>query len=140
MNVDGKREFLANFWKRRDSTPETEVNEVKRDYFQRVDYANQVFSGSWNEGWRTDRGRVILLYGMPDEVDRNYMEIDKKPYEVWHYYNLEGGVIFIFADLSGFGNYELLHSTYSRELSNPNWENMISKTRQGNSGTDMWQN
>jgi len=44
-----------------------------------------------------------------------------KPYEIWHYYNLQGGVIFVFGDRTGFGSYELLHSTLVGEIKNEEW-------------------
>ena len=53
-------------------------------------------------GWKTDRGRVLILYGEPNEIERFPNQMDKKPYEIWHYDDVEGGVIFVFADLSGF--------------------------------------
>jgi hypothetical protein len=44
-----------------------------------------------------------------------------KPYEIWHYYNLQGGVIFVFGDRRGFGRFELLHSTLVGEIKDENW-------------------
>ena len=72
-------------------------------------------------GWRTDRGRVYIIYGPPDEVERYPYSENMKPYEIWHYYNLQGGVIFVFGDRTGFGSYELLHSTLVGEIKNEEW-------------------
>lgn len=131
LNVDGKRTFLAKFWKRHNPFPDRPAHLFKNDYFRRVEYANINFSTRQKRGWETDRGRVLLMYGTPDEVDRHYMDIDKKPYEIWYLHSLEGGVMFVFADLNGFGDFELVHSTYSRELNQPGWERLINRTRSG---------
>lgn len=129
LNTEGKRSFLTKFWKRFDPNPKTEVNEFKRSYFERLKYANLNFGAAKKEGWQTDRGRILLTYGNPSEIDRNYMSINTKPYEIWHYNELEGGVIFVFSDLRGFGEYELLHSTYSKELYQPDWERLVRKVQ-----------
>ena len=76
-----------------------------------------------------ERGRVLLTYGRPDEIVKTPVQRQGKPYETWTYNNLENGSIFIFADLRGFGQYELIHSTYSQELNNPNWENTLKEVR-----------
>ena len=88
--------FLAKFWYGFDQTPETEINEFKTGYFQMIEYANLNFGSMNREGWNTDRGRILLTYGVPDEVERHYMAIDMKPHEIWHYHEFEGGVLFVF--------------------------------------------
>ena len=95
--------------------------------------ANQKFGNAMGEGWKTDRGRVLIIYGLPDEIERFPNTIDTKPYVIWRYHNLEGGAEFIFFDRNGFGRYELIHSTYRKELNNPSWFNIISNTS-SNSG------
>lgn len=127
LDINSKRDFLVNFWKKFDTTPQTEVNEFKQQYFILVDYANKNFSTMKREGWKTSRGRVLLTYGAPDDVERYNMAMDKEPYEIWHYHDVEGGSIFIFADLTGFGYFDLLHSTCSKELHRPEWELLIRK-------------
>lgn len=125
---EAKRKFLHNFWKSRDEFPSTPVNETKIAYFDRVDYSQSKFSGLSNkEGWRTDRGRVYIVYGKPSEIERYPNESEKKPYEIWRYENIEGGVVFIFADLSGYSDYKLIHSTKRGEVSLPNWEEKITQ-------------
>ncbi len=75
---------------------------------------------------KTDRGRILILYGQPNEIERHTNSMDTDPYEIWNYYSLDGGSEFIFADRNGFGRYELLHSSYYKELQNPNWYSLIS--------------
>jgi GWxTD domain-containing protein len=123
------RRFLAVFWKIRDRDPSTALNEFKQTYFENIALADTRFSTSIKLGWRTDRGRVLLLYGRPDEIERNPSSIDTKPYETWFYYSLDGGVQFIFGDVSGFGEYELMHSTHRNEIHDPNWRARIGPSR-----------
>ncbi len=125
-SLNAKRNFLINFWKGRDTDPSTPQNEFEIDYMRRVEYANEHFRHANKEGYRSDRGRVYLLYGEPDQKDFYPNEPNLKPYEVWFYSNIEGGVTFIFGDLSGFGNYELLHSTKRGEVKDDNWQRRIS--------------
>lgn len=105
-----KSKFLK-FWKTKDPTPGTEKNELMIEYYRRVFYANRNFSENM-EGWRTDRGRIYIIYGPPDNVDRHPFEINTKPYIVWQYYNLNK--TFYFVDETGFGDYRLInpHESY----------------------------
>ncbi len=121
LDTPGMRRFLAGFWKRKDPNPETAVNEYKKEYLERAELADLRFATNFRSGWRSDRGRVLLIYGKPDEIERNPSTIDSQPYETWYYFTLDGGSQFIFGDLSGHGEYELLHSTYRNELQDPNW-------------------
>jgi GWxTD domain-containing protein len=122
LNVDGMRRFLLQFWKKRDPDPATPINEYKRLYFENISIANANYSTHSREGWKSDRGRVLLIYGRPDEIERNPSSIDTQPFEIWYYYSLEGGVEFVFADISGYGSFELLHSTFRSEISDPDWK------------------
>jgi len=117
--IDAKRQFLTAFWQKRDTDTKTPVNEFKRDYYERVNYANKNFSNlSRSEGWKTDRGRVYIMYGAPGEIERFQNEYYSMPYEIWQYYDLEGGVIFLFADEQGLNIYRLVHSTKRGEINN----------------------
>ncbi len=125
LPVEEKKKFLAQFWYKRDKKFKNPNKTFKRDYFERIQYANQFFSTANKEGWQTDRGRNLLKYGRPDDIEYNKMSVDKKPYEIWYYHHLEGGVIFVFADLTGFGDYELIHSTATGEVKDPNWQSLL---------------
>jgi GWxTD domain-containing protein len=135
---EGMKRFLSQFWKRRDHDPETPANENKQIFFENLRIANANYSTHFKEGWRTDRGRVVLIYGRPDEIERNASTLDSQPYEIWHFYSLEGGTQFVFADISGNGSYELLHSTYRNEIKDPDWRMRVEKlkNRDYNSGFD----
>lgn len=124
-DLDGRRNFLFNFWRNRDADPATTVNEFKREYYKRIEYAYQAYSSFQRKGWQTDRGRVHIVYGRPSEINRFPSQLDTKPYEVWNYDDIEGGVEFVFGDISGFGDYKLLHSTKRGELRDDNWQSRI---------------
>jgi len=123
--VEAKRKLLFEFWNRRDDDPATLDNPMKTEYFKRIDYANEHFKNSFRDGWKSDRGRVFVVYGPPDEVERHADEADIKPYEIWTYNSIQGGVIFVFGDRSGFSDYVLLHSTHRDELHDENWMNQL---------------
>ena len=126
LDKEGRQKFLAEFWQRRDPDKSTPINEYKREFFENLQYADQHFSSAFSEGWKTDRGRVLLIYGKPSEIERYPSTSDRSPYEIWQYYALEGGSYFVFADLSGHGTYELLHSDYRNEIYDPDWEQRLS--------------
>ena len=71
---------------------------------------------------KTDRGRVVIVYGQPDDIDRHPNETEVRPYEVWSYNNIQGGVIFVFVLRNAAGDYELVHSTHRDELHDENWD------------------
>lgn len=116
-----KQLFLFHFWKSRDNDPSTEKNSVKTEYFRRIKISNDRYSTLGKKGYATDRGRVMCLYGVPSEIERFPSDVENKPYEKWTYYRVEGGVIFVFADLFGFSEYTLIHSTKKGELRDDNW-------------------
>jgi len=102
------KRFVA-FWKKQDPNPADEYNPVFNEYYNRVAYVNQNFTSYSLEGWRSDRGMVMIILGAPDNIDRHPFEYYSKPYEVWQYYNLNKQ--FIFVDYTGFGDYRLDPST-----------------------------
>ncbi|MCD6204793.1 MAG: GWxTD domain-containing protein [Candidatus Marinimicrobia bacterium] len=124
-NVDGKRTIIANFWETRDPDPSTPLNEAEYQYQQRKAYADLHFSSQQKEGWRTDRGRIYMIYGEPSEIERFPSSLETKPYQIWHYYEIEGGIYFVFVDKTGFGMLELVHSTARNELQDENWRRWI---------------
>lgn len=101
--------FLA-FWEARDPNPATEVNELQVEYYNRCNRADIMFSAGHLEGWRTDRGRIYILYGQPDTVESHPMNPDGYPYEVWVYTDKD--LRFVFVDEYGFGDYRLITPSY----------------------------
>lgn len=94
----------TKFWEDRDPTPGTPENEFKQSFFERVRYANENF-GVMESGWRSDRGRIYIKYGQPEEVESRPSRVDGLAVEVWTYLDL--GLRFVFVDYDGFGRYEL---------------------------------
>ncbi len=129
VSPEDKRQALFSIWKRYDSNPVTVFNEFRHDYLKRIEYVNNQFSVMKREGWETDRGRVYLIYGPPNYIDRYPSEPEIKPYEIWHYYELQGGVEFVFGDIIGLGDYQLLHSTLRGEIQNPDYKQMLGEQR-----------
>lgn len=122
---DAKREFIYNFWKARDENPADERNESYLNYVNRVNASDERFSALGKKGWKTDRGRVLIVYGEPSEIQRYPNQTDSRPYEIWRYESIEGGAEFIFGDLTGFNDYQLLHSTKRGELRDDYWQRRI---------------
>ncbi len=120
-----KQEYLFSFWRKRDPDLTTKENEYLKEYLDRAEFANKRFKEYRKKGVNTDRGRIYLKYGKPDKIERKQNDYYNKPYMVWEYYNIEGGVYFIFADVNGLGNYEMLHSTKRGERHDPNWLDRI---------------
>jgi len=127
-DIEGKKQIILHFWDKRDSDPKTPECEDRIAFEQRLLYVNQQFATGRNPGWKTDFGRVFLIYGNPSEIERFPSALENKPYQIWHYNEIEGGVKFYFVDKSGFGTYELVHSTARNELQDVDWERWISPT------------
>lgn len=127
LDINGKREFLKNFWKDRDPQPATFINERKEEYFRLVEYANTNFSVGGKQGWKTDQGRVLLVYGKPDEIERFPSNSDTKSYQIWNYYSIEGGVRFVFVDIMSIREFRLVHSTHRNEVQELEWQERFLK-------------
>lgn len=102
-----RRKRYAEFWDERDPSPGTSLNEAMVEYFRRIDYANKNFR-SYAEGWLTDMGRIYIIYGPPDRIDRDPFAADGKPREVWEYYGRHMSLLFV--DQTGFGDFRLMTS------------------------------
>ncbi len=101
-NDEERDQFIEQFWLRRDPTPDTVENEFKDEHYRRIAYANEHFA-SGVPGWRTDRGRIYVVFGAPDSIDShpsggNYQRPQEEgggststyPFETWRYRYLEG--------------------------------------------------
>jgi GWxTD domain-containing protein len=112
--ADAKRKFLSEFWARRPLGH-------KQEYLARVSYANMNFAAMGRKGYQTDRGRVYIVYGPPSDYERHPSESEYRPYEIWTYQEIQGGVIFAFVQRANIGEYELVHSTHRNELHDESW-------------------
>ena len=120
-DLNAKRRFHFEFWRRHNPDPLAPPSAFKGEYQKRVEYANQHLSTGFRGGWKTDRGRVYIVYGAYDEIERFPSSSESNPYEIWHYNNLQGGVIFVFVDRNGLGDYLLVHSSHRDELRDEYW-------------------
>jgi GWxTD domain-containing protein len=110
--------FIQSFWERRDPTPGTLANEYRDEHYRRVAHANERFTTS-TDGWRTDRGKMYIRFGEPDNIERNAsagattMRSGQSritvPFEIWEYRNIPGigPVKLTFVDKTMTGHYEL---------------------------------
>jgi GWxTD domain-containing protein len=107
---DEKRAAFEEFWALRDPTPETDENELSEEFFRRIEVVEGEFSVGAVPGWETDRGRIFLVYGPPDER-KSYSSgrFQEKLHEVWRYYQLRRR--FVFVDELGDGNFVLVSSS-----------------------------
>ncbi len=121
-NDEERDQFIEQFWLRRDPTPDTPENEFKEEHYRRIAYANEHFAAGI-PGWRTDRGRMYIIWGPPDEIDthpsggtydRPMQEgggtTSTYPFEDWRYRYLEGignEVIMEFVDSCQCGDYHM---------------------------------
>ena len=123
LATDEEREqFIEQFWLRRDPTPDTEENEFKEEHYRRIAYANDHYA-SGIPGWKSDRGRIYIIYGPPDEIDSHPSggtyerpmeegggETSTYPFEQWRYRYLEGigtNIVIEFVDPSMSGEYHM---------------------------------
>jgi GWxTD domain-containing protein len=123
LATDEERDaFIESFWLRRDPTPDTEENEYREEHYRRIAYANEHFA-SGVPGWKTDRGRIFIMYGKPDEIDSHpsggayERPIEEGggvtstfPFEKWRYRYLEGvgqEIELEFVDTCGCNDYHL---------------------------------
>ncbi len=130
---EAKRLFIYKFWKNRDEKPETASLESFRDFLWRLQYANANFSAMKQKGWQTDRGRILITYGKPSEIQYYPNVPDFKEFQAWSYDEIENGVVFIFGVLGSFGDLKLLHSTKTGELYNEGWLDLL-KVSHGRTG------
>ncbi len=119
VDLNAKRNFIGNFWAGRDARPGS--GRTRDEYLARIAAADAAYAERGKEGWLTDRGRVMVVYGKPDDIERHTSMSESRPYEIWEYRGIQGGVVFVFVDRLGFGSYRLVHSTHLNELRNENW-------------------
>ena len=131
LATDDERErFIEEFWRRRDPDPDTDENEFKEEYYERIAYANEHFA-SGIPGWKSDRGRIWIMYGKPDERETHPMggqyerpsyegggETSTYPFENWFYRYLPGvgsGIEIEFVDPTGSGEYRIARNPNEKD-------------------------
>ncbi|MBS4028541.1 MAG: GWxTD domain-containing protein [Ignavibacteriales bacterium] len=127
---EAKQNFLIDFWKRRTFDSLGTTISLKNEYYRRIAHANDQFTGAKNTqfptaGWKTDMGRIYIVYGKPDEIKRRPSSPDFGPYEIWDYHQLQGGVSFYFVDEFNNNQSRLVHSSATGEIKDPRWSQRI---------------
>ena len=121
--ADAKARFLTDFWVRRDPDPGTPVNELREEYGRRIEAANALYREPLVEhGYQSDRGRVMLQYGKPDQIERHYYDKNRRPFEIWIF--SKDNYQFVFVDRSGMGRFVMVHSDAPGEVRQENWERL----------------
>jgi GWxTD domain-containing protein len=121
---DERYQFIEQFWLRRDPSADTIENETRDEHYRRIAYANERFA-SGKPGWKTDRGRIYITWGPPDQIESHpsggsYLRPPEEgggttstfPFEVWRYRYLEGQdlgneVLIEFVDPTMSGEYRM---------------------------------
>jgi GWxTD domain-containing protein len=123
LSTDDEREqFVEQFWERRNPNPSSPENEFKEEYYRRIAYANEHYA-SGIPGWKTDRGRIYIMYGPADEIESHpsggsYVRTPQEgggetatyPFETWRYRYIDGigtNIILEFVDPTMTGEYHL---------------------------------
>ncbi|MFQ5606955.1 MAG: GWxTD domain-containing protein [Candidatus Zixiibacteriota bacterium] len=104
--VEARLAAWKEFWDSRDPTPDTKENEALTSFYYRVRYANRFFSAPKRDGWRSDRGMILLRYGTPDESFDDPVSPSNAAVQIWFYYNYDGEPLrFVFVDEFGDGDF-----------------------------------
>ena len=117
-----REQFIEAFWQRRDPTPDTVENEFKEEHYRRIAYTNERFS-SGIPGWRTDRGRIYIMWGPPDSIESHSQgsqynrpmsegggQTSVYGFDDWNYHYMEGigqNITIEFVDPTGTGEYHI---------------------------------
>jgi TonB family protein len=108
--------FINQFWARRNPNPGSAVNKFKVEHYRRIAYANEHFASA-KPGWQTDRGRMYIVYGPPDEID-SHPASKLHAYEQWMYRHVEGhgdNWVLTFTDRTGKGDYQLAPASANKK-------------------------
>jgi GWxTD domain-containing protein len=135
LSLGAKRRFLAQFWEKRDPTPTTPRNEAREGFYDKVAFADKTYREAGRKttkGWRTDRGRIYIRNGPPDDVLQRgssggapRLQAKALPYEVWRYTRQGKDRWYIFMDRNGLGAFQLVHSNDLKEPGLPNWNEFL---------------
>ena len=128
--AEERENFIATFWRLRDPNPDTEENEYREEYYERMAYANEHFA-SGIPGWKTDRGRIYIVWGKPDSIESHPSggsyerpsyegggSTSTYPFETWFYRNLDGvgnGIEIEFVDPTGSGEYRIARNADEKD-------------------------
>ncbi len=124
LNLQAKKNYAKYFWLKNDQNPDTPYSEALADFVSKMKYVDTNFKEGNKKGRETDRGRIYLKYGKPDQIVRKGITQLYKPSEIWFYYSA-GGITFAFSDITGVGKYILIYSSIVTQRTDPNWTKYI---------------
>jgi GWxTD domain-containing protein len=125
--IGAKRQFLIDFWRKRDPDPATPRNEIREEFYGKIAYADNSFrerGARTQSGWKTDRGRIFTRLGAPDETLDRVRNGQSPSYQVWRYTRGKS-LYFVFSDRSGLGAYKLMTTNDLREAGSPDWRDIL---------------
>lgn len=127
LDPAGREIYLGRYWQQSDEDPLTTIIENRLEVIRRYEYCNHYFSTneSGTDGWFTDRGRIYMKYGPWDDLDDIQQPLEGNPYQVWRYYEVREGAVFVFEDLQGDEVYTLVHSNVEGEIYNSDWNERL---------------
>jgi GWxTD domain-containing protein len=123
----GKHSFVKQYWEERDFDPTTRRIENRLEMYERYLVSNNFFSSEEGktDGWRSDRGRILMTYGAWERMDDAMHPVNGMPYQVWYYDSYREGAVFVFVDEDGFGEFGLVHSNMDGEIYSQDWEEWL---------------
>ncbi len=104
-----RKEKFVQFWLARAHGDSALAVAMREEFYKRVDYVNNRLRGGLESGWRSDQGRIYIIYGPPDQVDNHDQGFNSPAYQIWYYYNLH--LEFVFVDEFGTGDYRLVQES-----------------------------
>ena len=129
--MEEKEQFIEQFWGRRDETPGSSINEFKEEHYRRIKYSNERFAAGF-PGWQTDRGKIYIKFGPPDEIvsnpsggqyTREFYEgggnVATYPFERWWYRYIEGigqDIEVEFVDRLHSNEYRIARDSFEKEV------------------------
>ena len=129
MEFRANEKIFYGFWVLRNPLePELEWDK----YYNGVKKANELFTANKIKGFATDRGRIYLKYGSAEYIESSVHDSNMLPYQIWNFNKIEEqtNCVFIFVETAlGTNDFELVHSNVRGEIYNPNWKNVVNKTK-----------
>lgn len=128
LSLEGKQHFIDKFWQANDKIVSTKKNEFFETIRNRIKYCNEQFS-HFTDGWHTDRGRIYIKYGEPDDIvvgDTGLQtKYPRKKYEIWKY-RIQNNLTYLFLDFTSTNNHKLILSENDQqESSSPHLEEYL---------------
>jgi GWxTD domain-containing protein len=128
LPTEGKVNFLTQYWKEHDSSKTAGGVVSQSQLVEWFRFANSSFStnASISDGWTTDRGRIYMSYGPPEDRIIEPHPFEGSAYEIWHYRTIKRGYYFVFIELSSSADLKLVHSNAPGERYDQAWEDYFS--------------